>query len=143
MPPLCLPTTPEQARTAALHSSRSSAPLVPSAPSQATATSTTAAPNPISVPVTAVPATIFLKLGDAEDVIEQDLPVKSFAELVYVFYTEYNLKPQEHKILKIRKLPNVLVRNDKDVGRIRPGDTLQLVLTPPSTTSATSPSGVV
>ena len=82
----------------------------------------------LAIPVVSVPATIFLKLGDDEDVIECDLPVKTYAELVYFFYNEYGLKPQVHKIAKIRKLPNILVRNDKDVARIKAGDTLQLVL---------------
>lgn len=98
------------------------------APAAAAAAPTPVAAPVLTVPVVSVPATIFLKLGDDEDVIECDLPVKTYAELVYFFYNEYGLKPQVHKIAKIRKLPNILVRNDKDVARIKAGDTLQLVL---------------
>lgn len=110
-------------RASAFSSASPSASVVP-----ATAAPAAVSAPILAVPVVSVPATIFLKLGDDEDVIECDLPVKTYAELVYFFYNEYGLKPQVHKIAKIRKLPNILVRNDKDVARIKAGDTLQLVL---------------
>lgn len=70
--------------------------------------------------------TFFIRLGDDEDVIECDLPINSFTELVKLAYTEYNLHPATHRLTKVRKLPNILVRNDKDVARLKNGDTIQI-----------------
>jgi hypothetical protein len=73
-----------------------------------------------------VTTTIFLRLGDEVDVIEVDLPT-SFQHLQAIIFQEFLLNPTTTQISKIRKIPNILVRNDKDVARIRPGDTLQIV----------------
>lgn len=78
--------------------------------------------------------TIFLQLGDETDVIEVDLPpITSFRALLGTILQEFQLKPSVP--FKIRKLPNILVRNDKDVARIKPGSVLQIVPLPsPSST---------
>lgn len=69
-------------------------------------------------------------MGDSEDGIEVDLPIRNFKELVYIIYTEFQLSPKSDKIVKIRKVlaskPHILVRNDKDIGRLRPRDLLQI-----------------
>jgi hypothetical protein len=92
-----------------------------------------------------VPQTIFYKLGDELDVVEIDLPIPSFGDLIFSIFSEFQLKPQLHQVIKIRKMPNILVRNDKDVARIRGGDVLQIVLSsntssPSSNTTTPAPS---
>lgn len=73
--------------------------------------------------------TIFLQLGDDTDVIEVDLPpITTFRALLGTILQEFQLKPSIP--FKIRKLPNILVRNDKDVARIKPGSVLQIVPLP-------------
>lgn len=89
----------------------------------------------VPVYVAPVPQTFYVQLGNAEDVIELDLPVKSYAELVYLIYTEYQLDARSDKLIKIRKvpiksgeMPNVLIRNDRDVARLAPGNQLQVIV---------------
>lgn len=89
---------------------------------------TPAKPIVVESSAPSIPSTFFLQLGDAEDVIEMDFPLKSYAELVYIIYTEYQLDARKDKLIKIRKLPNILVRNDKDVARLTPGTTIQVFI---------------
>ena len=63
-----------------------------------------------------------------EDFVEFELKERSFSALMHECCTELSQNPDN--VLKIRKLPNVLVRKDKDVQRLLNGQELELVLKP-------------
>lgn len=72
-----------------------------------------------------VPITIFVKESGSKDVIEVDLEKKTYDYLYNLIISEFNLK---EPIKKIRKVPNILIRKDKDVERISSGITIEYEL---------------
>lgn len=78
------------------------------------------------------------------DFVEVEVPSLSYPSLLKSCCEELELVP--HEIAKIRKLPNVWVRKDKDVQRMREGQELEIIVksiavpnstTPPITTMLT------
>jgi len=61
-----------------------------------------------------------------EDFVEVDVPSLTYAELLQSCCEE--LEVEQAAVSKIRKLPNVLVRKDKDVLRLADRQELELVL---------------
>lgn len=61
-----------------------------------------------------------------EDFVEIDLHNRSFEDLQKTCAEELDIELAD--ISKVRKLPNVLVRKDRDVERLRAGDELEVVL---------------
>jgi len=80
--------------------------------------------------------------SDEKDFIEIDIPRQiAFDELVTLMRSE--LAVDDKAVLqKVRKLPDTIVRNDRDVQRLRDYQELELVLVRKSTKSVTSISGV-
>ena len=68
--------------------------------------------------------TIFIKLKGDQDVVELDLPIAGLAKLKVNIGDDLNL-PLE-RIVKIRKLPNILIVKDRDVDRLKNGDVLEI-----------------
>ncbi len=63
---------------------------------------------------------------DAEDFVEVEVPYLTYRSLLTSVCEELELSSFD--VAKIRKLPNVLVRKDKDVLRLREGQELEVVL---------------
>ncbi len=61
-----------------------------------------------------------------EDFVEVEVPSLSYQSLLTSVCEELELSPSD--VAKIRKLPNILVRKDKDVLRLREGQELEVVL---------------
>ena len=77
-----------------------------------------------------------------KDFIEVDVSWQiAFDQLVTLMRTELALDAQAI-VQKVRKLPNTIVRNDRDVQRLRDYQELELVLATEPAKSATSMSGV-
>lgn len=64
--------------------------------------------------------------SDEKDFVEVNVENMAYAYLLHACCVELGLKDSE--VLKIRKLPNVLVRKDKDVQRLNQGQEIELVL---------------
>ena len=58
--------------------------------------------------------------------MEVELPSLTYQDLLHACYEEMGLSTTD--VIKIRKLPNVLVRKDGDVQRMREGQELELVV---------------
>ena len=80
------------------------------------------------------PMLVKVRVADSgeNDFIEVELPALSYAALLTACCEEMEIQPSE--IAKIRKLPNIWVRKDKDVQRMKDGQELEVILN--STTSA-------
>ena len=61
---------------------------------------------------------------DGEDFIEVEVPSLTYQSLLLSVCEELELAPS--KVTKIRKLPNVLVRKDKDVCKLKEGQELEI-----------------
>ena len=60
------------------------------------------------------------------DFYEVELPSPTYSTLLKACAEEIEVEPS--LIIKIRKLPNILVRKDKDVQRLKEGQELEVVL---------------
>lgn len=60
------------------------------------------------------------------DFVEVELPSLSYSSLLKSCCEELELVP--HEVAKIRKLPNVWVRKDKDVQRMKEGQELEIIV---------------
>ena len=65
-------------------------------------------------------------VSDEEDFVEVDVENATYVSLLHACCLELGL--EDSKVVKIRKLPNVLVRKDKDVQRLSQGQEIELVL---------------
>ena len=63
--------------------------------------------------------------GSDQDFIEVEVPSLTYQSLLLSVCEELELAPS--KVTKIRKLPNVLVRKDKDVQRLKEGQELEVI----------------
>ena len=63
---------------------------------------------------------------DDEDFVEVELSSLTYQSLLAGICDEFELTPSD--VAKIRKLPNVLVRKDKDVQRLKVGQELEVVV---------------
>ena len=72
--------------------------------------------------------TIKVRIADSgeTDFVEVDVHTHSYIDLVRSICEELEISPDD--VSKIRKLPNVLIRKDRDVGRLENGQELELVL---------------
>lgn len=75
-----------------------------------------------------MPLVIKARLADSgeSDFVEVELDVLSFQSLLRACCEELDVSTME--VSKIRKLPNVLVRKDRDVQRLKSGQEIELVL---------------
>jgi hypothetical protein len=71
-------------------------------------------PRPGSQPA----ITFKIKRKGEEDFYEADLSERTFAALTSLIEAELDLDTSKEKIVKIRKLPNVVLRKDADVARL-------------------------
>ena len=71
------------------------------------------------------------------DFVEVELCSLSYQALLRVCCEELEVQPSD--ILKIRKLPNVWVRKDRDVQRMREGQELEVVVKPKPACSGERP----
>lgn len=70
---------------------------------------------------------LYVKVGEESDVFEVDLPLDSFAalsQLILSDFLPYLRYEHDMSIAKIRKSPNIIVHNDRDVARLKHGDLL-------------------
>ena len=69
-----------------------------------------------------------VRLADSaeEDFVEVDVPERSYQGLLQACCSELEVRPET--VNKIRKLPNVLVRKDKDTERLMHGQELEIVM---------------
>ena len=79
--------------------------------------------------------TIKVRIADSgeTDFVEVDVHTHSYIDLVRSICEELEISPDD--VSKIRKLPNVLIRKDRDVGRLENGQELELVLIKEAVTS--------
>ena len=77
-------------------------------------------------------ATIKVRLAGSEDFFEVELVDigDSYNSLVTCFAEELDVKSET--VAKIRKLPNILIRKDRDVKRIKNGSEFEVELNPES-----------
>ena len=61
------------------------------------------------------------------DFVEVEVPSLNYSSLLKSCCEELEVAP--HEAAKIRKLPNVLIRRDKDVQRLKEGQELEIILT--------------
>ena len=66
--------------------------------------------------------------SDEKDFVEVDVENMTYVTLLHACCLELGL--EDSKVVKIRKLPNVLVRKNKDVQRLNQGQEVELVLAP-------------
>jgi hypothetical protein len=71
------------------------------------------------------------------DFVEVEVPSLSYSSLLKSCCEELELVP--HEIAKIRKLPNVWVRKDKDVQRMKEGQELEIIVKSAPASSSTNP----
>lgn len=64
--------------------------------------------------------------GEDNDFIEVEVAPPTFFNLLHSCCEE--LQINDDSVYKLRKLPNVVIRNDKDVGRLVPYQEIELVL---------------
>lgn len=93
--------------------------------------------------ITTIPLVIKVRLADSgeSDFVEVELEILSFQALLRACCEELDISIIE--VSKIRKLPNVLIRKDKDVQRLKSGQELELVLKAPTTTYTINPYAAV
>lgn len=76
------------------------------------------------------PACLVVKVRCADcaerDFVEVDVHERSYQALLQACCSELEVKPEA--VSKIRKLPNVLVRKDKDIARLKDGQELEIVM---------------
>lgn len=70
------------------------------------------------------------------DFVEVEVPSLSYSSLLKSCCEELELVP--HEIAKIRKLPNVWVRKDKDVQRMKEGQELEVIVKSAATVSSSA-----
>ena len=72
--------------------------------------------------------TVKVRIADSgeTDFIEVDVHTLSYIDLLRNICEELEVSPDD--VSKIRKLPNVLIRKDKDISRLENGQELELVL---------------
>ena len=63
--------------------------------------------------------------GAERDFVEVDIPERSYQALLRACCSELEVKPEV--VSKIRKLPNVVIRKDKDIERLQHGQELEIV----------------
>ena len=87
--------------------------------------------------ITTIPLVIKVRLADSgeSDFVEIELEMLSFQALLRACCEELDISIIE--VGKIRKLPNVLIRKDKDVQRLKSGQELELVLKMPTSLPTT------
>ena len=109
--------TTESLNSSCISSSAQSASL------QTTTYSSSLSPTSMSAPML-----VKVRVADSgeNDFIEVELPALSYAALLNACCEEMEIQPSE--IAKIRKLPNICVRKDKDVQRMKDGQELEVVL---------------
>lgn len=108
-------------------SSSNSVPLISSNPAPIPANHSTSVPaKSNSGPVGESP-TIFYGLENDSDVYELDLDFSTFLQLESLISEDLKLPPNTH-FERIRKRPNIIIRNDKDIARLKNGDVLQIEL---------------
>ena len=71
------------------------------------------------------------------DFVEVEVPSLSYSSLLKSCCEELELVP--HEIAKIRKLPNVWVRKDKDVQRMKEGQELEIIVKSAAVSSSANP----
>ncbi|KAI6655168.1 Ankyrin repeat domain 40 [Oopsacas minuta] len=77
---------------------------------------------------------IYVKVRIAEneetDFIELDIDVEgiSFEEFRFILCQELQINTKQQSVKKIRKLPNTIVRNEKDIKRLKEGTEVELIL---------------
>ena len=71
------------------------------------------------------------------DFVEVEVPSLSYSALLKCCCEELEVSP--HEITKIRKLPNVWVRKDKDVQRMKEGQELEVIIKSVSTNASATP----
>lgn len=71
------------------------------------------------------------------DFVEVEVPSLSYTSLLKSCCEELELVP--HEIAKIRKLPNVWVRKDKDVQRMKEGQELEVIVKSAPASSSANP----
>lgn len=71
------------------------------------------------------------------DFVEVEVPSLSYSSLLKSCSEE--LEVATHEIVKIRKLPNVWVRKDKDVQRMKEGQELEVIIKSGSATASVTP----
>ena len=71
--------------------------------------------------------------SDESDFVEMEVPALTYSALLRACCEELDLSSTE--VAKIRKLPNVLIRKDKDVQRMKEGQELEIVRQLEETTS--------
>ena len=64
------------------------------------------------------------------DFIEVDIDVErcTFEEFKFILCRELQIDTQEFSVLKVRKLPNTIVRNDRDISRLKEGFEVEFIL---------------
>jgi hypothetical protein len=97
-------------------------------PTQPTPSSALHTPSPSLQAATPVPFLVKLRIsGSGEsDFYEVELPSLSYDALLKACAEEIEVEVSQ--IAKVRKLPNILVRRDRDVQRLKEGQELELVL---------------
>ena len=87
--------------------------------------------------ITTIPLVVKVRLADSgeSDFVEVELEMLSFQALLRACCEELDVSIIE--VSKIRKLPNVLIRKDKDVQRLRTGQELEMVLKAPTSLPTT------
>ena len=74
---------------------------------------------------------ITLKIRDAEELdfieIDLDLENTSFEQFKQLIYSEFEYDTKMKEIVKIRKLPNVLVRNTRDIKRFKENQEIEVI----------------
>ena len=63
---------------------------------------------------------------EEKDFIEVDIPERSYQALLQTCCSELEVRPEA--VSKIRKLPNVVIRKDKDIERLHHGQELEIVM---------------
>lgn len=86
-------------------------------------------PSYTPIPLQQTQTTVFVKIGEDTDLFELDIPIESYEALLDVILHDF--LPYQHydrrmKIAKIRKLPNIIVHNDRDVARLKGGEILHV-----------------
>ena len=79
----------------------------------------------------AKPTLITVKIRDSEelDFIEVDLDIgnTTFDLFKEIVYKELEYEKKDAEILKVRKLPNVLIRNTNDIRRLKEDQEIEII----------------
>lgn len=70
------------------------------------------------------------RIGEVGDFIEVDIDIErcSFKEFTLILCRELEIDTNAFSVKKIRKLPNTIVRNDRDITRLKEGTEIEFLL---------------